>query len=167
MDMLVDLALTPLGIFLFGYAGLITVLAVLVQPMRLRMTEISNTLLATPGLKPAMREKVNGLIDTCMSFRVGLILPIAIVSVITDEILEGDSCKPQTHQLSDNSEYHKMLLMYLVSILVANPIMSFVNVPLLIFGAIVHSITDGWKEAVDGVELPVLKAATNVAIATH
>jgi hypothetical protein len=143
------------------YGVILVGLAVLVRPLRYQIVDIGEAILADPNVREAGRERVNRLLDTCMSFRVGLLIPVAAIGVIIDDILRRD--QPQT-PLQTDYRFHELLWRYFVSILAANPVMALVTVPLIIVCSIAHQLLRGDDGLRGAVEEPVIRASGAVRI---
>lgn len=142
-----------------GYGILLVGLALLVGPMRRDIAVRAEALLADPSTKPESRERVNMLVDTCMSFHVGLILPVAAFGVLFDELLRRP--RPKAHPLHDDPRYLALVGRYFASILAANPLAAIVSVPVIVFCALIGRAF-GQESFKEGVEEPLERASVAV-----
>jgi hypothetical protein len=150
------------ALILIGYAATLVLLAVLTQPLRLRMVTLSNAMLRDKRLTVEQRLRLNFLVDTCMSFRVGLLLPVAATVSILRMVL-GDEPKLETGgRLFNDTRYHSLVLCYFVSILAANPLAALVSVPLLCVGFLIAWLSNK-ANAKAAVEEATLMASASLA----
>jgi hypothetical protein len=159
MDMNATAALlTPLAMALLGYAVLVAMLALALHPLRKRMFRTAESILAEGQWSADERARVNHLMDTCMSFRVGAIMPIAVISVILDDLLRREvrSTKSRT-RLHRDHRFHQVIAIYLLSVMAANPLASAVTLPLLVLSAIIDKLM-GQATVREVVEEPTLRA---------
>lgn len=131
--------------------------------VRLTLVDAGEIVLADAAVSTDVKDWINDLLDTCMSFRVGLLLPFAILSVMADDVLGIN----QPDDSSDGDErLHRLAGLYSLSVLAANPLAALINVPLLIVGLCVHlafSRESPFEAAEESVEKAVGKAARSVA----
>jgi uncharacterized membrane protein (DUF441 family) len=152
---------SPLAVALIGYVILVTALALAAHPMRIRMVELVEDILAEPQWNAAERLRLNQLLDTCMSFRVGLMVVVAALSVIVDVALGRVEEPPaSTARLRKDARYHSIVVRYFVSVLAANPIAAVAAVPLMIMALIAEQMIGGTMRA--AVEEAALKASASL-----
>ena len=163
--------LAPVILLMAGYLAVVAILAFVAHPLRRRMIEIAEEMLAEPSLAPVNRDRINHLLDTCMSFRVGLRLPFAILSQIIDDFLRLPLHRsPSQKELMKDERYTQLLGRYSLSVLAANPLAAIATSILIIPGAIIHVVMRGTNQR-DGirrtVEQPVLAASAIVDPCGH
>jgi len=140
-----------------AYLALLATLTAVVHPLRRKMFFEAEALLADERYDGESKEHIDNLLDTCMSFRVGLRLPLAFVASIMVDLLRLPRPSPPYEDLSYDARYHKVFLLYVASISAANPLALIVWFPLMIIGFSVHLACRG--NVRDAVEEPVLTAA--------
>jgi hypothetical protein len=159
-------SLTGLGPVLaiaLGYPALVAALAVAAQPMRRGMFALAESMLAEPDWRKDERDEINQLMDTCMSFRVGALLALAAIGVMTDCLLGRPVRSDRAaDRLWNDRRFHRLVGRYLVSVLAANPIVAVVSLPLLGVSRLVVSICDR-EDGRIGIDEPVVRAANGVA----
>lgn len=112
---------SPLGLVVIVYFTAAIVGALLVHPMRRGMVRLARDLLDEERWSDDQRAAINLLIDTCMSFRVGVLIPIAAINMVGDELLERKvSVHAEMERLWAEPRYHSLFSRYVVSIFVAN-----------------------------------------------
>lgn len=152
--------LNPVAAILMGYALSLVALAYLVQPLRRQLVLIGEQIITDPGCTTGDRERANRMMDNCMSFKVGLVLPFAAIAVMLDVFLKkdgGDSHEPADPRL------HQMMIPYFASVLAANPIFALLALPLIAAGVLV-SLAKGTVRPREVAEEPVLRASEAVAL---
>lgn len=140
-----------------GYGVVLIGLAIVVHPLRRSMMIIAENMLADQPISDHTRARVNQLLDTCMSFRVGLILPLAVIGVVIDDLLHRMT-PPSTE---NDARYHALVKRYFVSILAANPIAALISIPLMLFSFLVH-VLRGDESIREAVEEPVVRASSAI-----
>lgn len=99
-----------------GYAALHIGLAFAMRGPRLRLAKRARQLLARPDLSEKDRDRVEHLLDTCMSFKVAFLIPIAAIAMVLEQVL-GD---PDPEE--GNPEVAHLVVRYLASVMAANPV---------------------------------------------
>lgn len=154
--------MSPLGMCLVGYGVVMIALAIAIYPIRKNMFSLSEELLRLKNLTESDKLKINLLLDSSMSFRIGMIVPIAVIGVISDRII---GIKPQIKTsvtLLNEKRYHKIIVMYFLSILVANPLAALITIP-LVFLSIVTDKLIGKTTVRESVEEPIVRASLSAA----
>lgn len=165
MDVLGAL-ITPLGVALLGYVVVAAVLALVVHPLRVHMVSVAEKMLAEGRWNAEERAKINQLLDTCMSFRVGLAMILAVVAVTAEDLLGRERAVPKARiRLVADPRFHVLLRLYFLSALAANPLATLVVVPLMIVSGVVEKLTGGSINQV--VEEPSLRAAASIPPASN
>lgn len=149
----------PIAIMLVGYVVLMIAIAFLVQPTRMRLVATIDEMLSEDRWNDADRARLFKLRDNSMSFLVGLIVPIAVLSVIIDDLL--GRVGHHDDELSRDPRYAQCVWRFFASLAAANPLAAVVSISLMIVSIVVglafrHKPT---KELVDeAVEEPTLRA---------
>jgi hypothetical protein len=147
------------------YPGLLIVLAVAAHPMRRRMFRRTGELLADKRTRTEDRRHLNHLLDSYTSFRVGLLLPIAIIGCTIDMVLARPAASAVDRRwFRDDRRYHMVITSYFLSIAAANPIGPILSIVPLVGMLIVASFKRGAVSA-RIVEEPLLRAADGLSIA--
>lgn len=138
-----------------AYGALVLGLAVLLQPLRREMVRIAEAMLADNKVNAESRRRINQLLDTCISFRVGLTLPFAIIGVIIDDMTHR---VPPPPKIAQDPRYHAIVKRYFLSILGVNPLAAMISIPLIAISLVAHKLkgADSFREAV---EEPVVRAS--------
>lgn len=147
---------SPLGLSVMGYSALMIVLAIVVYPLRRKMFSLAEELIGSGKLDQSGRAELNMLLDDCMSFRMGLLLPIAIIASIADDIIGRKFEINIDKALLEEQKFHHIILIYIISILAANPIAAFFSIPLAAISILVNLIF-GKNTLTDAVEEPVIR----------
>jgi hypothetical protein len=159
-----NLLSSPVVLALVGYAGLVLMLAVLAQPMRLRMVAIAESILSEPHWNKAQRDEVNSLLDTMDCLKTAIIFPLAVVmsTIVVVFGLELPRDKA-IERLAKDDRFHQLAGRYFLSLLAANPLAAVVTIPLIVISAPLCAFF-GNKSGTfkDVVEAPVFKASTAV-----
>jgi hypothetical protein len=153
---------SPLGICLVGYGLLMIAIAIAIYPIRKNMFSLSEDLLKLKNLTESDKRKINLLLDSCMSFRIGVIVPIAIIGVISDRIVGVKPVTKSSSVLLDDQRYHKIIVMYFLSILAANPLVGLITVP-LVFVSVLTDTLIGRTTVRESVEEPIIRASLSAA----
>lgn len=145
---------------LIGYAALVVVLALILQPMRLRMIDTAEEMLAERHWNKDQRENINDLLDSCASIGASIALPVALVISIFAETLRLEPEQPiWLKRLGEDERFHALLNRYFVSLLGANPLIAMVTVPLMVLNVVVAAVVRS-STLRSAIEEPILKSAT-------
>lgn len=126
---------------------------------RVRLVQSGEQLLSDKRLSDESREEINHLLDTCMSFKVALAMPIACIGAAADSILGR---KYDNSELDDNELFHSLVERYFVSVLAANLLFAPVAViSVLLFGVVDFLFSKG--RSVEFLEQPALRASHAVS----
>lgn len=150
--------IADLALILLGYAAVTVGLAMLAQPMRLRMVDLAEEILADEQFSERERDLINHLLDTAFSFRVGLQMPLAVLTTIANDVLRVPNELPATKRLMQDERYHGVLLRHFLSVLAGNPIVAPITIALMIISLIVDLATSSSNPR-DAVEASVLRAS--------
>jgi hypothetical protein len=135
---------------------------------RIEMVELAEQILADPAVSDAGKYEVNHVLDTCMSFKVGAIVPIAVIGVFIDEVRGAPE---PADEFAGDTRFTRLLLLYYASVLAANPLLAIVSIPIALVGtfitATIGSLGDTAKSTmhervVTAFEAPLLKASEQV-----
>ncbi len=158
---IVQILTGPFALALLAYIVLVATLAFAVHPMRREMILLGEELLADPALKPRHRDAINLLMDTCMSFRVGLLLPVAVLSVLADEVLKREVHVPGDDSLMNDPRFDRFLTRHILSIAAINPIATAIAMVLMI-PTVAYSFAIGRDRTRAIVEEPLLRASATM-----
>lgn len=160
---LVDILVSPLGLALIGYVGVVLVLAAAVHPVRMHMVDTANEMLDEGHWNAAERAKINHLLDTCMSFRVGVLLVVAAADVILDIILHREVESPSSaSRLRKDPRFHTMIRCFFLSVMAVNPLAFLVMQPLAVAFVVLEALR-GRVAPRELVEEPAIRASAAVA----
>ena len=154
--------MSPLGMCLVGYGVIMIALAIAIYPIRKNMFSLAEELLKLKSLTESDKRKINLLLDSCMSFRIGMMVPIAIIGVISDRVIGIKMPDKASTQLLNEEKYHKIIAMYFLSILVANPLAGLITLP-LVFVSILTDKLIGKTTVRESVEEPIVRASLSAA----
>ena len=151
----------PVAIMLVGYAlGMIS-LAFAVQPMRLAMVRSIDDMLSETNWTKQQRERLFMLRDHNMSFMVGLIVPLAAVGMIIDELLNRNGGHDDD-RLDRDPRYAKNVMRFFASVAAANPLAALASVSFMVISVLIGLAFQKNKSArtvVDeAIEEPTLRA---------
>jgi hypothetical protein len=157
-----DILTSPVAFALTLYVVVAILLNQLAHPIRLKLVDSAEEFLREKKWNAQQRDELNLLLDTCMSFRVGLLVPVGVVSIVIDETLRRPiECSPSQIELSNDPRFDSLLGRYFVSIAAANPIAAVVSVILMALGMI---ITVPFGASIRSLmEWPVLRASAGMA----
>jgi hypothetical protein len=138
-----------------AYGLLIVGATLLVFPFRRDLATLAEDILRESKWNADERKTVNFMLDTCMSFAIGLALPIGIIAATLDVLLR----KPiELTRLDADGRFDGMLWRYFVSILAANPLAAFVTLPLMAVSFAIFVAYDGPSAPLRAVEEPLKRA---------
>lgn len=147
----------PIVMVFVVYAATVVVCNLAAQPLRRRMFALINELLhAHEG--PADQAKLNYFMDSCMSTRVAVLVPIAAFSVFFDLLMGREMPAQARNGLRADSRFHDVLGMYFISVLAATPLAAVLTVP-VIFLILIAKAFMGGGDIKETVEEPALRAA--------
>src|SRR4051812_16650918 len=122
---------TPV-LILLGYAAFVVLLQVALQPMRLRMVDLAESMLAEGHWNKDQREQINLLLDRCASLSISIMLPIAAATSLLMDVMGVDTHVPGwMRRLDEDERFHALISRFIVSVLGANPIAAMFTVPLM------------------------------------
>jgi hypothetical protein len=159
-----DLLTHPFALAIMGYGGLVVVLAIALQPLRLRMVDLAESMLAEGHWNQDQREALNTLLDTCASFGNAFLFPVVIVSALTSDVLREEVEAPDwCKRLEEDERFQGLIWRYFVSLLAANPIVAVLSIALMLLHLFVAAISRVATLTV-AFQQPVLRvsAASNV-----
>lgn len=134
----IEIITGPIAIALVAYAVGMIALAFLVQPVRLSLVATIDEMLNEPKWNEEQRKQLFNLRDHSMSFLIGLLIPIAVVSVMADEVLgRSEERAPSEEELMADARYPDLVWKFFVSLAAANPIAAVASVLLMIISAVV------------------------------
>lgn len=125
-------AITPVLLAMALYVVVLIVGLYLVEPVRSRLIDEAEEMLNDDHWTDDQRRDVIMLVDRRASFAVGLLLPLAVLSVALDIVLGRLGEIPAEDTLLNDARYHSLLDKFVLSICAANPIAAFVTVALTI-----------------------------------
>ena len=158
-----DILTNPVVLALVGYAALVATLLVVTQPLRLRMIDVAEGMLAERRWNAAEREEINQLLDTSMSVKIGLMLPVAAIASIMFDVLRTRTEWPASiRRLEEDHRFHELSRMYIVSVLAANPLAGVFSIALMGFNVLILLLmqTATFRDAI---EEPILKVSAAMA----
>lgn len=138
-----------------AYGILVIGSTLLAWPIRRDMVALAEDILKEHKWNEEERETVNFVLDSCMSFAMGLALPIAIVAATFDTLLGK---KTETTRLDNDPRFGALTWRYFVSILAANPLAALVTLPLMVVSFAVFAACDGASAPLHAVEEPLKRA---------
>lgn len=155
----------PIAVVLAAYAVGMIALAFAIQPLRMKLVETIDEMVAEPGWSDSDREQLFTLRDYNMSFLVGLLLPVAAIGAIADTILNGEKAE-EPKGLDADPRYAQCVWRFFASVAAANPIAAIVSIVLMIV-LLVISLAFKHKSprtlVDEAVEEPTLRALGRVA----
>lgn len=141
-----------------AYPAVMIALVKLVQPCRRELFQLGETLLSDRRLKPEERKRITHMLDSAFAFRVCVLLPVAALSVMLDEILRRPVDRGLGDWLERDVRYHRMMALYFVSVAAANPFGAIIALPFMV-SAFVVSVFMGLPAVAAAVEAPLLRAS--------
>lgn len=169
MGKTMDFGLTPPAYYVaLGFAAYAIIhigLALAMGGRRQEMVRIGESILADTKVSQDGKEAINHLLDTCMSFKVGLLVPIAAGAALFD-ILLGTPHKPD--EFENDARFHRLLRLFFCSVLAANPIFAMLSVPIMLIGLVASLFCAEPEKSGTGrftsvLESPMLRASAAVA----
>jgi hypothetical protein len=157
-----NLLTNPVVLALLGYAGLVIALALALQPLRLRMVRLAETLLAESHWNRAEREEINSLLDTMDSLAHSIIFPIALIFGAGMTVFGYELPRDRNlERLAKSETFDEFTTLYFVSLLGANPFVAVITIPLIVICTPIMLL--GCRGSfMESVEKPVLQASTVV-----
>lgn len=126
----------PIAIMLVGYALGMIALAFAVQPMRHAMVRSLDEMLTETKWNKHEREHLYMLRDHSMSFLIGLLVPLAAVGMISDELLNR-SDDHDSDRLAQDPRHAKNVLRFFASVAAANPLAAIVSVSFMVVSILI------------------------------
>lgn len=161
-----DILLSPIAFALVGYVVIAIVLAIAVRPLRLQLVDVVEAMLDEKHWTERQRVSLNSLVDHSMSFCAGLALPLAVISVTIDEILNRPIVIRETEQaLHDDPRFDHAMRLFIVSLAAANPLAALLTMVLLVPSMLLTSLVKAAERrpnVIDMVEVSALRAASAV-----
>ena len=125
-------AIAMLAAVLIGYVALLCVLALLVQPLRLKLVTLAEDLLDENLWNNDERAEIERLVTSSLSFRTGLLLPVAGIAVGLDLLLgRADDVPAQLRRLHCDPRFDQLIGYYGLSVCAANPLAGLVTFALI------------------------------------
>jgi hypothetical protein len=156
---------SPVVLGLLGYAGLVVALALVLQPMRLRMVRLAESLLAESKWNRAQREEINDILDSMDSPLRAIVFPIALIVGTGIIVFKYELPRDKNlEQLLKSNKFDELTTLHFVSLLGANPLVAAITIPLIVICVPIMLI--GIRGTfMESVEKPVLQASTAVMAA--
>lgn len=133
----VQILTSPIAMLLLGYALAMVVLALLIQPTRLKLIASIDAMLVEERWSDEQRGSLYALRDHSMSFLIGLLVPVAVVSVILDDILGRDSDLSHGDELSRDPRYIGCVWRFFLSLAAANPLAALASISLMLVSFVI------------------------------
>lgn len=157
----IDVLTSSLAVALAAYVLAMIMPAFLVQPLRVKPVGSIHAMLAEHVRSDEQRGNLYTLRDHSMSFLVGPLVPVAVVSVIVDDVLGREPDQPEDDELARDPRCVRCVLRFFVSLAAANPLAAIVSLSLMA-GSFVISLATKRKPARalvgQAVEEPTLRA---------
>jgi len=131
----------PISVALAAYIAIAILLALVTQPVRLRMVDLGNELLADGRTPGPLKAEVLYLMRRSMSMRVAALVPVALLSSMLDDILGREVAEDDG--ALDDPRFEGFLIRYLASILACNPLLAIVSILLAPISMVVHAVMRG------------------------
>jgi hypothetical protein len=158
--------MSALAIFLIGVAFYIAIrIAGLVfsQPARIKLASIVDDMIDGGQVKSsdAIRH-LSWLVDSSMSSRVGLLVPVVAFALLARQILAGGNAAdaPVFPELRGNASYDRAMLLHMTSIAASNPFAFLLAVPAML-GLVALSVRRK-RSTIRAFESPVISAASQL-----
>lgn len=159
---LVEILTGPIAMMLVGYVIIVVILAYALDPLRTKLADDLCDMLDEEKWNEEQRAELSLIAQRATSFVVGLALPIAVISVILDDVLKRPDRRSDWQQeLADDPRFVSIVLRFCASVLGTNPLAALVTIPLMITSVCIQlafrgaSARDVMDEAV---EEPTLRA---------
>ncbi|WP_336980125.1 hypothetical protein [Altererythrobacter fulvus] len=154
------------GVAFALYAAVHIGLALGMGRIRRDLVRHGEELLADPSVSREEKARVNRLLDNCFSFKVCILIPIAVISILLDEILGNNQKQSENFEKTD-PRMHSLYWRYFSSVLAANPVFGLFAVLFVVFGALIIftlSKANGSKKdrVANAFEQPMWKATAAV-----
>jgi hypothetical protein len=134
----IDILTGPIALMLIGYVVVMVALSYAVQPLRERLVILSEQMLDETHWSDAQRDEIELMVTASMSFRVGLIMPIAVASIMADTILDRKVAPVgEQAELEKDPRFEAMTWRFFVSAAAANPLAAIPTVALMLVSIIV------------------------------
>lgn len=119
----VEILTGPIALMLIGYVVLMVALSYVVQPLRESMVLLSEEMLDDTKWTDGQRDEINLIIGASMSFRIGLIMPLAVLSMLVDTLLDRKPVPTEEQaQLEADPRFDAVMWRFFVSAAAANPL---------------------------------------------
>jgi len=110
------------------YAFVHVALAYAARDLRIEMVRIAEEILSDSAVSDAGKDRVNHLLDTSISFKVGILIPFAAVGVMFDMLLRR---APERDEFGGDARFHRFVRRYFASVLAVNPVFAVISIPLM------------------------------------
>ncbi len=126
-------------VVLGAYAVLHLGINALMHRPRLKMVALGEDLLADDRVSDEMKDRINHLMDTSMSFKVSVLVFIAVLAATADLILGSEPGRPNHFR---DKRTRRFSALYFASIFAANPIFGFLSIIFLLMGAFISLLVN-------------------------
>lgn len=129
----VEILTGPIALMLIGYVVFMVAVSYAVQPLREQLVLLSEDMLDDGRWSDTQRDEINLMVGASMSFRVGLIMPFAVLSLLIDTLLDRKPvASKEQAELEADPRFEAMTWRFFVSAAAANPLAAVPTVALMI-----------------------------------
>lgn len=138
-----DVLANPIFLALIAYVVVMVGLLYLIHPVRMKLVEIVEEMLAEPRWNDEQREYLTNTADHCMSFATGLLLPFGILSIMLDDLLRRDTTSESMRELDADPRAAQIAWRFVLSVAAANPLAALLAFPLFVASLFLRVIMAG------------------------
>ncbi len=146
-----------------GYGCFLALMLWVSQPIRLRLIDDADALLADADLRSAERAHIEWLATSSTSSAVGVLLPLTALLSLGAALLGAPRREdhPENARLKSDPRYQRVLFYYLLSILACSPLAALFTLTILAALLLVTSLR-GERSLTETAEEPVVAASSQL-----